>query len=188
MATFFFTLFLGIVNGILLGIALSLISIVQKASKPHYAILGKLPGSKSYRNIKRFPEAKVVDGVLIIRYDQDLFFGNAEHFYNTIVNELKSRKTINKLIIKGGSFHNLDSTAMYKINRLNEYCKSQGVRLIFTNLIGPVRDAFRQSGLYQKIGEDNFFLSHTDALLENEEAENNATLSNQYSKQTNTKN
>ena len=85
MATFIATLYLGITNGVLVGIGLSLLAIIKRLSTPHVAILGALPGGNAFRNINRYEEAEQRAGTVILRYDQDLFFGNAGHFYQTII-------------------------------------------------------------------------------------------------------
>ena len=69
---------------------------------------------------------------------------------------------------------------------LNDFCKTNVIRLIFTDMIGPVRDNFRKAGLYEKIGDENFYLSHIDAVKENTDEES-YKLSNKYSRQTNKK-
>ena len=178
--TFVLTLVLGIVNGILLGIALSLLAIVQKSSKPHYAILGRLPGTSSFRNINRYAEAEELTKTLIIRYDEDLFFGNADHFYNTMVTEIKKAGVIQTFILKAASFNHLDSTSMDKIKQLIQYCKDHNIRMILTNINGPMRDLFKKNSIYKTLGPENFHLNVSDACLDVDNQ-----LSIKYAAQTN---
>ncbi|HMQ64453.1 MAG TPA: sulfate permease, partial [Flavilitoribacter sp.] len=83
-ATFILTLFVGIQQGVFTGIILSLLLILYQNSKPHVAVLGKLPGQDKYRNILRFPEAEQWPYVLMLRFDSQIYFGNAEYFRETI--------------------------------------------------------------------------------------------------------
>ncbi len=184
MATFFLTLFLGIVNGIIAGILLSLLSVIIRASKPHFAELGNLPGTASYRNIDRYKDAYVEDKILILRYDQDLFFGNAEHFYRSIVGRIESRMPLEKLILHVGGVNNIDSTAMMKLIELNNYCLKNQIRLELTNVSGPVRDRIYKSDFYKCLGKDRLHLSVAHAILgEDHDQVKKKNLSLKYSYQ-----
>jgi SulP family sulfate permease len=79
-ATFFATLALGIEEGILIGVGLSIALIIKQSSYPHHAILGKIDRMNTYRNVKRFPDAMEIDGVLMFRFDAQLFFANSQIF------------------------------------------------------------------------------------------------------------
>ena len=180
MLTFTLTLFLGVSIGVFAGIILSLMLIIEKTARPHYAILGKLPDVNSFRNINRYPEAQETEDTLILRYDQDLFFGNCEHFYTIIFEEVDKRQSLNTIILHGASFHYPDSTAIQKIELLIETCQKRDLRLVFTDLTGTVRDIFFRANIYQKLGEENFFLSVRDAF-----SDSHQEISNKYSAQSN---
>ena len=164
IVTFFLTLILGIVPGIMGGIILSLLSVVIRSSNPHFAILGKLPKAESYRNIKRYPEASTIAGTFILRYDMDLFFANADHFYNVVIEGLENSQDVDTCILHLGPVNYIDSSAMVKIHDLISYCNLKGVTLHFTNLIGVVRDQFANEGIFEKISPKQVHLSINDAL------------------------
>jgi len=185
ITTFTLTIVLGIVNGIMAGVVLSLMSVVIRSSKPHFAELGRLPHTQSFRNIKRYPEAETTDNVLIMRYDQDLFFANADHFYYAII-KLVDQRNPQKLVLHLGAINNIDSTAMDKMKELLENLKSRHVDVNFTNLSGPVRDKFHESGIYDILDKDAVHLSVAHAVLGgNPNIEINITKSKEYSSQTN---
>ncbi len=163
MTTFCLTLLLGVQQGVFAGIILSLLMIIYKSSKPHYAVLGRLAGSDSYRNIDRYPEAKTQDDILIIRYDDDLFFGNADHFYDLIVEEIRRQPHTKLLILNASGMSRIDSTALHKFDLLLDHLKRKDIRLIISSLRGPVRDLLSKAGLDQKIGLENYYLSTRDA-------------------------
>lgn len=186
LGTFGLTLVLGIVNGILLGIVFSLLSIIRRAAKPNYAVLGQLPGTASFRNVGRFPEAITAPETLIMRYDQDLFFGNADKFYNTVVTEMKRKPALKYLIINARAFRNMDSTALRKVHQLVDYCIENKVRIILTELSGPMRDLFFKDGIIKKMGPENLHLSIPDAIdMIDQHEYGDAQLSNEYARQTN---
>ena len=74
------TLGFGIKEGIGVSVAISLLAMIYRSTKPHYAVLGKMPDSKEYRNIERFKDVVIRKDILIIRYDADLYFANTSHF------------------------------------------------------------------------------------------------------------
>ncbi len=184
LATFLLTIFLGIVNGILSGVVLSLLSVISRSSNPHVATLGRLPHTNSFRNIERYHQAIEEDDKLILRYDQDLFFGNSEHFFNSVVDRLKG-KHYKTVILHLGAIHNVDSTAMGKILDLIKYLDSEEIALKFTNLSGPIRDKFYQTGIYDRLGKSSFHLNVSSAVEDCNGGNENSDKSKEYSRQHN---
>ncbi len=164
LTTFLLTLMLGVQQGVFAGVGLSMIMILFKSSRPHYAVLGRLPGSDSFRNVNRFDEAEVDAEVLIVRYDDDLYFGNADHFYESILSEVDRRKNVKILILNAGVISRIDSTGLHHLELLLETLNKKGIRTILTHLRGPVRDLLAKSGLADKIGSENYFLNIKDAV------------------------
>lgn len=163
-ATFLATLLAGIEQGILLGVILSLIIILHKSSYPHYAILGKIPETNIYRNIKRFAHATQIDRTLIIRFDAQLFFANIHLFQKTIEDEILERENLNTIILNAEAINALDSSAVHMIQSLVEDLNNAGIRLIFASVKGPVRDVMEKNKLISSIGQENFFNSTHDAV------------------------
>lgn len=187
LVTFLATLFLGIVNGVMAGIVLSLVTVLANNSKTHIAVLGSLEGTNEFRNVSRYEETSPVDKTVILRFSQPLFFANAEDFYQDIINEAKKRKDTENIIISYPSYNVPDGTAASKLVDLITYCRENNWRLIFTDLNGPIRDFLHKSELFKEIGEDNFFLTIRDAVNAIEKGDEHKTLSNKYSSQTNYK-
>lgn len=186
LGTFVLTLIFGIVNGIILGIAFSLLSIVRRAAVPRYAVLGELPGTGSFRDVTRYEDAVITPEVLIIRYDQDLFFGNADRFVKTVLDEVKMKGAVKWVIINGRSFRNVDSTSLGKLAQLIDRCKKQNIELVFTDLTGSVRDLFFHAGIIEKLGKGHLHLRVADAMdMINHHTHGDAAISNEYAQQTN---
>jgi MFS superfamily sulfate permease-like transporter len=80
LIAFSLTLFLGVQTGIITAVVMSLVHQIYLSSRPHIAILGRIPGTVMYRNIARFPEAVTVPGIVVFRFDAPIFFGNVEYF------------------------------------------------------------------------------------------------------------
>ena len=149
------TLFLGVKAGIISGIILSIIMLLQAVATPHIAILGKIDNAGIYRNVKRFKEAEVHDDILIIRYDSDIFFGNAQHFFNTVESELSVRKDVRYLVLDLTSVIKIDSTGIRKFDQLIESLHDNDVDIHFAGAKGPLRDRLNDEGLILKVGQDN---------------------------------
>lgn len=165
MITFVLTLIVGIEKGVLIGVVLSIIMIVYRTAIPHIAVLGKLPDSGHYRNVTRFPEAIQDDNILIIRFDAQLFFGNAEYFKNTIQEMTQHREDqLDLLVLDATSINDVDSSGMHTLEEVHEYLTDRSIQLYMANVIGPVRDNMFKTGLMEKIGREHFFLSIESAL------------------------
>ncbi|MCI5059139.1 MAG: sulfate permease [Flavobacteriales bacterium] len=145
--TFITTLTIGIKEGIVYGVIVSLLLLIYRTTKPHLAILGRIPKTDLYRNIKRYPEALEVEGVLILRFDAQLYFANAKFFRENINQLISEREGLCKLIISSESISFIDSSAAEMLRRLIKELHAQGIEVIFTNAIGPVRDIFKKIGI-----------------------------------------
>ncbi|NND05599.1 MAG: sulfate permease [Saprospiraceae bacterium] len=158
------TLLLGVQLGVFSGMLLSILIILHQSSKPHYAVLGKIPGTNSFRNIERYQDSETTDHSLIIRYDDDIYFGNADHFLRSILLELGQRKEVDTVILDASSINRIDSTGLAMVYDLLSKLEEKNVKLVLTNLRGPIRDLLAKSGITDKIGTENNYLSIADAL------------------------
>jgi SulP family sulfate permease len=185
-STLVVTIFIGIKEGILFGIILSLVLLIYKTTKPHMAVLGNVPGTHFYRNIKRFNDLVIQDEILIVRFDAQLYFANIQFFKDNL-KEFAQEKgpDLKLLIIDGESLNDLDSSAVFALDEIHKYFTSKGITLVFTGLKGPVRDSLVKSGLMKKIRYDHCFMSIQEAV--DCFKENCFELPNQYSFQEYTK-
>jgi len=165
MVTFVATLTFGIQNGVFFGILLSLALVIYTNSRPHYAVLGRLPSSSSYRSIERFSEARQEEGVLILRFDAMLYFGNADFFRETVENLVEEQESpIRLLVLDCSSIHDIDSTGVHALEEVMQYLTTRDIQFYVAGVIGPVRDRLYRYGLMEKIGLHNQFLKVSDAL------------------------
>lgn len=165
MITFVVTLALGIREGILTGVFLSLGMVLYRSTYPHIAVLGKLPGTRQYRNVSRFPEVVQHPGVLILRFDAQLFFANVPAFQERLAVERKRVVgTLALVVLDFAAVNGLDSTAAEALARQHDEYQAQGVALYFTAVKGPVRDIMHRSGLMDKVGRAHFFMDNEQAM------------------------
>lgn len=164
--TFLITLFMGIMEGVLLGTLASLSLMVYRSSQPHIAILGRIKGTKHYRNIHRFTEeVETFPGVLILRFDGQLFFGNHSYFKKQIVDLLgRQTKKIRYLVIDASPINYIDASASNTLNHWIQNLNKEGITVLWVNVIGPIRDLFFKNGMLKKIGKKNLFYSLDSAV------------------------
>lgn len=165
IVTFIATLSLGIEQGIAVGVVLSLVMLIYRTTRPHVAVLGRIPGTDIYRNIERFEKAEQRVDVLVLRFDAQLYFANINYFRET-VDEWAAKKNGNLrlVVINGESINYADSSAVHALHDIVEEYRKFGADWYFAGVKGPVRDAFAKGGLMQYIGEDNFFLTVQEAI------------------------
>jgi len=189
LLTFLGTLILGIENGILLGVLLSLVVLIYNTSRPHIAVLGNIKGTTTYRNIKRFSNLDIDEDALIVRVDSQLCYTNINFFEDEIQKLLQEKNNIKLLILDFQSVGNVDTSAIHGIEEIVDECKQLNVEIMFTSLLGPVRDAFAKAGLTQKTGKAQFYLTIERALQQHQQKESKASLKvmQPYSLQTNNK-
>ncbi|WP_456427280.1 SulP family inorganic anion transporter [Rhodocaloribacter sp.] len=158
--TFLATLFIGIQEGVLLGVTVSVLAILYRISRPNVAVLGHLPGTRSFRDLRRHPEAQPIEGILMLRVDASFSFANAEFLKDLILKESEPEDSkIRAVIIDSSSVNDLDMTALAVLRNVAETLKERGIELYFGGVKGPVLDVFQRSGLYDRLGADHFFLS-----------------------------
>ena len=151
LATFLVTLTVSLVTGIITGVVLSILAFLYKAAYPHVAILGRVKGSKAFRNQSRFKELEVWDTLLIIRVDAPYAFINIQTIKGRILKEAYARKSrISHVILDASSVSHIDASAVQGINELILALGEIGVELVFSSVIGPVRDALRKNGLLKE--------------------------------------
>ncbi|MDC3209987.1 MAG: solute carrier family 26 protein [Saprospiraceae bacterium] len=160
LTTFIVTLILGIEEGVLAGVVLSICMVLFRSSKPHIAILGKLPESINYRNIDRFESAKEPEDILVIRFDDQLYFGNASYFQETIQELVNERASKPKMVLlDASSIHDMDSTGSHTLEEMQKYLINKGIIFYISGMIGPVRDFATKCGIIERMGEQKYFLN-----------------------------
>lgn len=180
------TLAFGIVQGIGIGIVLSLLVMIYKSSKPHFAELAEIPGTGIYRNIERFSELKPSDGIVVMRFDAPLYFANADYFKTKVQELVDAKQTkAKRLVLNFDAVNDIDSTALHMLEELWKDLKSQGIEIRFSGIIGPVRDAMQSSGLTERIGAANFFIRVDEAVKNNTKETGGADGFEKYTMQSN---
>jgi SulP family sulfate permease len=158
LATALGVLAIGIEPGLAIGIALSLISFVVRAARPHVAVMGRIRGSEHFRNVRRH-KVETWPQLLFLRVDENLTFANAAFLENLVSSKLAARGDIRHVILVLSSVNSIDSTALEVLERLAESSREAEVTLHLSDVKGPVMDRLERSKLLKAIEPGQVFLS-----------------------------
>ena len=161
LVTFSGVLLLGVEEGVMLGVVLSLGTVLWRASRPHIAVLGRLPGSEHFRNIERYA-AETHPQIVLLRIDAGVFFGNAElisdHVLQTLTGETRH------LVLVMTAINLIDTTGLYALAELNESLAARGIKLHLAEVKGPLMDKLKRSDLLLKNLSGQVFISAVSAF------------------------
>jgi high affinity sulfate transporter 1 len=156
---------LGVPQGILLGVALSLLMLIYRTSHPHGAVLGQLPGTEAYRDVRRHPEAITFPGLLIWRVGGDLFFASVSHLDDNLKAALAtSRPPAKHILLDADSVNFTDTTGCDAALNVIKELQSQGITFAFARVRDEVRERFRLAGVEAAVGSANFYERVTDGV------------------------
>jgi len=160
IGTFVSTAFFGILNGIFVGVAASVLAILYRISRPNAAVLGHLPGTRSFRDVRHSEEAQSVEGILMLRVDASFSFMNAEYLKEVILKHTAPGASgIEAIVVDASSINDLDTTAATVLLNVKKTLDEEGIELYFGGVKEPMRDVLAQTGLLEILGEDSVFLS-----------------------------
>lgn len=149
---------LGAVPGIGVAIVVAVIEFLWDGWRPYSAILGRAEGVKGWHDITRYPDARLVPGLVLFRWDAPLFFANAELFEERVLAAVAASPTkARRLVVAAEPVTSVDVTAADMLEELDEKLEKAGVEFCFAELKDPVKDKLRRFGLYERFGDDGFF-------------------------------
>lgn len=158
LGAFLGVVFIGVLEGIVVAIALSLANFIRKAWRPHSTELVRVDELKGYHDEERHPEGWKVPGLLIIRYDAPLFFANAPDFGRTLQEMIReANRPIDRVLVSGYAMTDIDTTGAEVLSDVLDDMDHRGLEFAFAELKGPVKDRLRSYGLFDRIGSENFF-------------------------------
>jgi high affinity sulfate transporter 1 len=158
VACFLGVAILGVIAGIILAIALSLLDFIRRAWRPHDAVMGRAEGVKGYHDIGRYPGARQVPGLLLYRWDAPLFFANADLFRSRILDLADDADPpVRWVVVAAEPITDVDTTAADAIEELDVELSRRGVELAFAEMKDPVKDRLIRYGLAERVGRELFF-------------------------------
>lgn len=143
-ATIAITLLAGVEPGIASGVGLSILLHLWRTSRPHFAVIGQVPGTEHYRNINRH-NVMTVPEVLSVRVDEALYFPNARWLEDTIMASVASDRRIKNIVLNCVAVNDIDSSAIESLEAINTRLKDAGVRLHLAEVKGPIMDRLKRT-------------------------------------------
>jgi len=148
----------GVIPGIGIAILIAVIEFLWDGWRPHYAILGRVDGIRGYHDLKRYPHARLVPGLMLFRWDAPLFFANSELF-NQKVNEAigNSTQPLKRILIAAEPVTSIDVTSADMLVELEQNLRESGIELRFAEMKDPVKDKLKRFEIMETFGENNFY-------------------------------
>jgi SulP family sulfate permease len=153
---------LGVEVGILMGVALSLGVLVWRSSRPHIAVVGRVPGTEHFRNMERHA-VQTVPGLLALRVDESLFFANATVVEDRLEALLAADPTVRRVLLICSAVNQIDATALGTLTELERSLAARGIEFTLAEVKGPVMDRLRSTELGQRL-QGKVFLSVHEAF------------------------
>jgi high affinity sulfate transporter 1 len=149
---------LGAIPGIGLAILIAVIEFLWHSWRPYSAVLGRTEGIKGYHDIRRHPDARLIPGLVLFRWDAPLFFANAELFHDRVLEAVATSPTpVRWLVVAAEPVTGVDVTSADMLAELDETLHAGGIELCFAEMKGPVKDKLKRFGLFARLGEETFF-------------------------------
>jgi sulfate permease, SulP family len=158
-------LMLGVLHGIALGVVLALLILIYRISHPHDGVVGQLPGTEAYRDVKRHPEALTFPGLLIWRAGGALFFANIGHLGQGLKAALAaSRPPATHVLLDADSVSFIDTSACDGLSNIIKGLQSQGITFALARVRDSVRERMRLWGIEAAVGSTNFYERVSDGV------------------------
>src|SRR5881409_741992 len=155
----------GLLRGVLIGAIISLVQLLRRASRPHVAFLGRIPGTRRFSDIARHLDNEPVPGVLVVRIESSLLYFNAEHVCDSVAARLRAEAAPPKIVILDLSASpHMDIQACGVVMNLADEIKAAGARLQIVEARSSVRDRLRAEGIEEHVSQVNRFTSVADAV------------------------
>ena len=158
LATTAAVLVFGVLYGVLVAIGLSILELLRRMARAHNGVRGFVPGVASMHDVDDYPEANLVPGLLVYRYDAPLFFANAENFREramAAVNDYPGR--VEWFLLNAEANVEVDLTALDALDQLRTELERRAIKFAMARVKQNLRDELKAANLLDKIGEDNIF-------------------------------
>ncbi|CAI8821075.1 MULTISPECIES: SulP family inorganic anion transporter [Pseudomonas] len=148
----------GAIEGIGLAIVVAVIEFLWDAWRPYSAVLGRAKGVQGYHDITRYPQANLIPGLVLFRWDAPLFFANAELFHDRVLDAVATSPTpVRWLVVAAEPVTSVDVTSADMLAELDETLNAAGITLCVAEMKDPVKDKLKRFGLFERFGEAAFF-------------------------------
>ena len=158
LTALFGVLQMGILKGLIFAVGLTLIVLVRRLSVPQHSVLGRIPGTGNFEDVRHHPETEQIPGLLIFRPNGMLFFANANHVRNELREQVKKAgKLLQAVLLNLEACPEMDVTSLEMLQELQNELHDSSIDLYFVRVADPVRDLFGRSGFLDRLGERRIF-------------------------------
>ncbi len=154
---------LGVLDGILVAVLLSILFLLGRASRPPDAVLGRVAGMRGWHDLSRHEGAETQPGLVLYRFSAAIVFFNAPYFKKRVLELASASEGVRWLVVDGAPLNTIDSTGATTIEDLAAELRARGVRLGFANLRSVVRAGLERAGVHEALGADAFFATLNSA-------------------------
>ncbi len=155
----------GLLRGVLIGAVISMVLLIRRASRPHVAFLGRIPGARRYSDIERHPDNEQIPGLLIFRSEGSIVYFNADHIREAVLARFRQTSPIPRIVLCDLSAAPIvDLSGAEMLSMLDEELRTLGARLEIVEARASVRDKLRIEGLEARVGRIDRFTSVADAV------------------------
>jgi len=149
---------LGVIPGIGLAIVIAVIEFLWDGWRPHYAVLGRVDGIRGYHDITRYPDARLIPGLVLFRWDAPLFFANAELFHRCVLEAVaRSPTPVRRIIVAAEPVTSIDVTSADMLAELEQTLRASRIELRFAEMKDPVKDKLKRFELLERFGDASFY-------------------------------
>ncbi|MCL4180911.1 MAG: sulfate permease [Verrucomicrobia bacterium] len=162
--TFVTVLALGVEKGILIGVCATILLYLWRTSRPHMAVVGRVPKTEHFRNVQRH-EVQTLPHVLLLRIDESLYFANAKYIEDFVLCAAAERPQLRHLVLICNAINFIDASALETLTDLRTRMQDAGILLYLTEVKGPVMDRLARTEFLEQLGHERVFLT-TQAAYE----------------------
>jgi SulP family sulfate permease len=156
---------LGMLVGILVAVGLSLVLVVQRAADPHTAVLGRLPGTDTFRDVADHPDAETTPGLLVYRFDAPVFFANAGRLRDGVLAALdEADEPVQHVLLDAELVYDIDSTGAQVVMELLDTLDDRGITMSMARVRTEIRDELDAAGITSRLAEPGIHLEVDDGV------------------------
>mgnify|MGYP006396829941 FL=1 len=159
VATLLLTLLHSVEVGIISGVVLSLGLHLYRTSQPHSAVVGRVPGTEHFRNVKRH-QVETDEHVAMLRIDESLYFANARYLEDTVMALAARSPSIKHIVLTCQAVNVIDASALESLEAINGRLKDAGAMLHLAEVKGPVMDRLTHTAFYHELTGQVFFTTY----------------------------
>jgi MFS superfamily sulfate permease-like transporter len=156
---------IGVLAGVLAAVALSILDLLRRVARGHDSVLGFVPGVAGMHDVDDYPEAELLPGLLVYRYDAPLCFANAEDFRTRALQAVDTYpEPVEWFVLNAEANVEIDMTALDALDRLRSDLERRGVVFAMARVKQDLRDALDAGGFLAKVGDDRIFMTLPTAV------------------------